>query len=315
MLLAVTKWRDQPVVESPMFLLDTDFNRFEEVAVASTGVEVMSLLPENAAGTRAPENLAVERLCAIGADGRVLWWSEEKKAWQRQSENPPFRQWKEDVLATLTGERAAEGWDKGCAPPNVASWSVEEKRQAVEFMENLPSQERPLASEVLAKIRVPAETAAAAAVDVMVLAYSWLGGAGHLMTPVFLRVENPFALAEALGSLTVRETMALAGPLSQTNLSRSETLAGCSVCLLAADGQIIGLQNLRLNIWRERERSWVTDEWRQEAINAVRGESSYSAPLFCFPYLLTNDWSDETRKKVIGFLERAPIRSAETAGR
>jgi hypothetical protein len=314
MVLATVRWRDQPEAEPPAFILDVELNALERDLSAMTAVEVASLLSANAGGMRAWENLRVERFCAIGSDGTVLWWSDEKRSWRRNPSKPPVRDWVADIVAGISGVGVAQGWAEECAisPTHVSHWNSDQKRDAIEFLQRLPMQERARPNEILARLEQEASTQAPTAVNVMVLPYAFTAGVAHVLAPVFIRTADLSGLSDAIRSLTTEATMALAGHLSLADIARSKELAKRSVCLVTADGNLAVFRSSDQGIWSEKTLSTTNSEWRADALHALDGQQPRNfTALPCFPYKLTHDWSVETRSKVVTFLEGITARTPE----
>lgn len=99
MLLVSTSRYGQTVVEAPMFFSAADFSTFKEAVVASDATQIIPLLLTYASGMHALEGTSLSLLCAVGSDGRVVWWSNEANAWQGLNKNLPSVEWWNKCLA------------------------------------------------------------------------------------------------------------------------------------------------------------------------------------------------------------------------
>ena len=136
--------------------------------------------------------------------------------------------------------------------------------------------------------------------DAMVL---WTPGQGDLAPPLFLHVESLERLTGSIVSLTAGELTTWVAGQGQVDISDAMNAKDGHVCLIAANGQIIEVENVKAAVWREPRISRATVEWRDDAINAVKRSGNYSGTYICG---LHNNfhWPQELRINVTSFLER-----------
>jgi hypothetical protein len=146
MILATASWRERAVAEVPLFLAGVEFGAFEKALSRVKAHEAVALLPANVAGARAPENFGAKRFCIISSDGRVLSWSIQRGAWEQSR---PTADWIADLLGAISGEGSTQGWAEACAPDKPSTWSEEQRRATIEFVERLPTRKRVGPNEVL----------------------------------------------------------------------------------------------------------------------------------------------------------------------
>lgn len=320
MLVASLRWRNQRVVEVPVFLTSGEFQALSEATGTLTGAEIIQLFPAYDSASHALEGLYVERLCAISREGRLLWWSEEKRAW-RTPVVRPSPQWREDFNAVLKGNES-QGWAQDCAPPPPLAWSDDEKSRIADFLQQLPVWDRPRPSDLLAMTAASSGAGAGfptQATEVLVLVHVHVGWkdkhAGHPVTPIFYRTANWPSLIEAISSMSVDEVLTLSVDIPQAGLPDPERISGVGVCVIAADGQIVALETVNRAAWRELERTQVTSEWRLDALIVAREENreGFRDAHLCFPTVIAADSTAETRDRLTRFLEAIPVKEAERA--
>jgi hypothetical protein len=302
MLLGSTKWRDTTVAEAPMFLSATDIRAAMDLIVASKPDEIMPFFPSFKSGARSPSRLELDRLCAIGSDGRAAWWSEGAGTWIKLGANPPYREWIADVMLVLHGEPAAGGWAEHCPPRRPATWSAEERRQVATFLQRVPSQEFKGLSDLLAKVGTRVASGEAQLSTVMVV--TAFAQAGLMGEPVFLRTNDASALVDAVRSLTPRQLMTTLVPAAA---DRSDF---AHVCVVSAEGNVTMVESDRPG-WRMPRRSEATALWRNDALAAMRQQfEKYGGSFVCYLHL-SSAWSEETRKRAIDFFEAMSVKDTE----
>lgn len=284
MLLISTSLRGRPSIDTTIYFLPNDFKALKDALITSDATKILTLLPSNASGKYALENLSLEFLLAVSGDGRVLSWSKERRGWRGVNENPFDEEWKPDLIAVLN------------------QLQNENKLQAHSFIDHAHVPRKPLVPikfiEQLKSITDEKEVAEGRSLLLSV----YYSEGSVVVQPLFLKTSDVPPLITSIKLLQPRELAGLL-PYSGSKVCYANVnLSPGYICIISQDGRVIQLEPENTNGWSKPKYSYEKDKWRNEAIGAVLRNDDYHGWFVC-SLERTSDWPKELRLDVVDFLK------------